>query len=67
MAAVKGEDERDQKEKNDKSEVAVGERVLKQGNYSLRRPPKLTIPQAVIGQRLATSVCMTHIPALTPS
>ena len=50
----------------------------KQGNYSLRRPPKLTIPQAVIGQRWATVnsnlykktcmyVCMTHIPALTPS
>ena len=50
----------------------------KQGNYSLRRPPKLTIPQAVIGQRLGTVnsnlykqpymyVCMTHIPALTPS
>ena len=29
--------------------------------------PEITIPQAVIGQRLATSVCMTHIPALTPS
>ena len=27
---------------------------VKQGNYSLRRPPKLTIPQAVIGQRWAT-------------
>ena len=26
----------------------------KQGNYSLRRPPKLVIPQAVIGQRWAT-------------
>ena len=49
-----------------------------QGNYSLRRPPKLTIPQAVIGQRWATVnsnlykqtcmyVCMTHIPTLTPS
>ena len=25
-----------------------------QGNYSLRRPPKLTIPEAVIGQRWAT-------------
>ena len=24
--------------------------VLKQGNYSLRRPPKLIIPQAVIRQ-----------------
>ena len=52
---------------------------LKQGNYSLRRPPKLTIPQAVIGQRwllliqtctskhVCMYVCMTHIPALTPS
>ena len=29
---------------------------LKQGNYSLRRPPKLIIPQAVIGQKWAT-VC----------
>ena len=49
-----------------------------QGNYSLRRPPKLTIPQAVIEQRWATVnsnlykqtcmyVCMTHIPELTPS
>ena len=28
--------------------------VFKQGNYSLRRPPKLVIPQAVIGQRWAT-------------
>ena len=26
----------------------------KQGNYSLRRPPKLVIPKAVIGQRWAT-------------
>ena len=52
--------------------------INKQGNYSLRRPPKLTIPQAVIGQRWATVnsnlykqtwmyICMTHIPALTPS
>ena len=49
-----------------------------QGNYSLRRPPKLTIPQAVIGRRWAAVnsnlykqpcmyVCMTIIPALTPS
>ena len=28
--------------------------VHKQGNYSLRRPPKLVIPQAVLGQRWAT-------------
>ena len=53
-------------------------KLCQQGNYSLRRPPKLTIPQAVIGQRWATVnsnlykqtcmyVCMTHIPTLTPS
>ena len=52
--------------------------IWKQGNYSLRRPPKLSIPQAVIGRRWAAvnsnlykqpcmCVCMTIIPALTPS
>ena len=42
--------------------------VLKQGNYSLRRPPKLTIPQAVIEQRWATvnsnlykQTCMLYV------
>ena len=29
-------------------------RDAEQGNYSLRRPPKLVIQQAVIGQRWAT-------------
>ena len=41
---------------------------IKQGNYSLRRHPKLTIPQAVIGQRWATvnsSVTILH-PDLPP-
>ena len=36
----------------------------KQGNYSLRRPQKLIIPQAVIKQRWA-SVCR-FIPKLSP-
>ena len=67
--------------KNSKKNVSsnnISMKKCKQGNYSLRRPPKLTIPQAVIGQRWATVnsnlykqtcmyVCMTHIPALTPS
>ena len=35
-------------------EVKVNKGSSKQGNYSLRRPPKLVIPQAVIGQRWAT-------------
>ena len=35
-------------------QYAIGQGQLQQGNYSLRRPPKLTIPQAVIGQRWAT-------------
>ena len=31
-------------------EVKVNKGSSKQGNYSLRRPPKLVIPQAVIGK-----------------
>ena len=39
--------------------------AMEQGNYSLRRPPKLIIPQAVIKQSWA-SVCR-FIPELSPS
>ena len=31
--------------------------IKEQGNYSLRRPPKLVIPQAVTTPRFGTSVC----------
>ena len=30
------------------------QKFVKQGNYSLRRPPKLIIPQTIIEQRWAT-------------
>ena len=40
--------------------VHIYQKIIKQGNYSLRRPPKLIIPQAVIRHWEKMSFCM-HI------